>query len=81
VVVDLLGAIAVMDVGIDNGNPPNPVFAPQVFDHDRLVVNIAEAAVAVSHGHGVMPRRADNGKTVFYLVFDEGVTDNEGPAR
>jgi hypothetical protein len=54
--VDILGAVAVMAIGVHDGHPVDAVGPAQVFDHDGFDVDIAEAAAAVHHPVGMMPR-------------------------
>ncbi len=69
--VDVLGAVTVMTVGIDNRNPFTAVMFADKFNHDRFIINITEAPVAVDDLHRVMPRRADHGKGFVDLSFHD----------
>ncbi len=79
-VKNLLGTVAMVHICVNDGDPPDPIFAPQIFNHDRLIVDIAKTAVAVGHGHGMVARRSDDRKAVFDLFFHIGIADDEGPA-
>ena len=43
--VNILGTVAVMAVRVHNGHSSNAVMAPDIFDHDRFNVNIAETPI------------------------------------
>ena len=67
--VNVLGAVAVVAVGIHDGHPVDAVGLAQIFDHDGFDVDVAKAAGAVDHPHGVVARRADQGKAALDLAF------------
>ncbi len=70
----LLGSVAVVYVGIDDGDPLVAVFRSQVLDHDSHVIDIAKAAVAVHHAHAVVAGRPDQRKAVSDLALLQGVS-------
>jgi len=78
---DLLGAVAVVHIGIDDGNPLVAVPGPKIIDQDRHVVDVAEAPVAVHHPHAVVAWRPDQGEAIPDLPPLEGIGQGEGAAR
>jgi hypothetical protein len=65
---NVLGAVAVMYVRIDDRHPPQAVVAPQVLDHHRLDVDRAEAPRPVDHPHRVMAWRPHQGERPRHLA-------------
>ncbi len=80
VIEDILGAVAVVAVGIDDGDFPYPVVTADIFDHDRLDIDDAKAAVAKNRLHGVMTWRADDGEGLFRLLFHDCPGGAQGAA-
>ena len=66
--VNILGAVAVMTIRIDNGNSFDAEFMTDIFDHHGFNVDIAEAACAVGDQHGMMAGRTHQGKGIVYLA-------------
>ena len=77
---DLLGAVAMMDIGVDHGNPLVAVLAPQILHHYGHVVDIAEAPVAVDNAHAVVAGRPDQGEAVPDLALLQGIGQGQGAA-
>ena len=78
--VDILGAVAVMAVRVDDGHPVHAVFAPQELDHDGLDVDVAEAARTVGDAHGMMSRWPHQGEALVDLSLQHRHADGFGPA-
>ncbi|VVB69312.1 Uncharacterised protein [uncultured archaeon] len=70
---DLLGSVAMMHIGIDDGDLLVAVLRPQVLDHDGHVVDVTKAAVSVHHAHAVMAGRAHQSEAVSDLALLQGV--------
>lgn len=79
--VDLLGPVAVMAVRIDDSDPFGSVMLPDVFHHDRLDVDVAEAPGAVDDPHGMMSRRPDQGEGVVHFPGKDLFRRRDGPRR
>jgi len=77
---DLLGAVAMMHIGVDYGDPLVAVLAPQVLHHYGHIVDIAEAPVAVDNAHAVMAGGPDQGEAVLDLAFLQGIGQGQGAA-
>ena len=77
---DLLGAVAMMYIGVDYCDPLMAVLAPQVLHHYCHIVDIAEAPVAVHHAHAVVAGRPDQGEAVFDLALLQGIGQGQGAA-
>ncbi|KAF5041441.1 hypothetical protein DSECCO2_522960 [anaerobic digester metagenome] len=73
IVKNLLCPVPVMDVGVHNCDPADPVFFSQVLYKDCFIIDIAKTAVSVSNCHGVVARRADEGESVFNFSSHEGI--------
>jgi len=67
--VDVLRPIAMMAVGVDDGHPIDPIMLAQIFDHDGFDIDIAEAASAVNHPHGMVARGTHQRKPPFDPLF------------
>ena len=79
--VDVLGAVAVVAVRVHDGDPFRAVTMPDVFNHDRFDVHIAEAAGAVDDEHRVVARRPDQGEGVVHFAGENLVRCGDGAAR
>ena len=77
--VDILGAVAVMAIGIDNGNPLLAIMLPDPLDHYRLDIDIAEAAVPLNDLHRMVAGRADQGKGMLGLPLQYQPGGLDGP--
>ena len=80
IVEDFLCSVSVVDVSIYNCNPADPIFFPEVFDQDSLVVDIAKTPVSMSNCHCMMPGRADKGKSVFNFPCHKSICKNQAAA-
>ena len=78
--VDVLGAVAVVAVRVDDGDSLVAVFAAEVLDHDGLDVDVAEAAGAVDDAHGVVPGGADEREGVVHLAREYLLGRRDGAA-
>jgi hypothetical protein len=78
--VDVLGAVAVMAVRVDDGHPVYAVFAPQELDHDGLDVDVAEAARTMGDAHGMMSRWAHQREALVDLSLQHRHADGFSPA-
>ena len=67
--IDILGAVAVMAVGVNNGNLFVTVVFPDKFYQNSFIVDVAEAPVTVDHLHGVVAGGTDQGKGFVNLLF------------
>ena len=50
-------------------------------DHDGLIIDVAEAAVAVHHAHGVMPGGTHEGESLLLPVLEDETGGRDGAAR
>ena len=78
--VDVLRAVAVVAVRVDDGDPLVAVLAPEVLDHDGLDVDVAEAAGPVDDAHGVVPRRPDQREGLVDLACEHLLGRRDGAA-
>ncbi len=78
--VDVLGAVAVMAVGVHDGHAQRAEVFAQPFDHDGFDVDVAEPARAVDHLHGVVPGGADQGEGLVGLLLQDRPGRPDGPA-
>ncbi len=67
--IDILGAVAVVAVGINDCNPFAAVVLTDEFDHDCFVIDVAETPVAVDNLHRVMSGWPDHGKGFVDLLL------------
>ncbi len=78
--VNILGPVAVVTIGVDNGDFPDAVMLPDVFHHDGLDVDVAEPPGAVHDQHGVMARRPNEGEGVVDFFPQDFVGRGDGSA-
>ena len=78
--VDVLGAVAVVAVGVDDGHLVHPVGPAQEFDHHGLDVDVAEAAGPMDDAHGMVARGAHQREALVDSFFQHGHADRLGPA-
>ena len=79
--VDVLGAVPMVAVRIHDGDLFHPVDVPDVFDHDRFDIDVAESPVAVDHFHGVVSWRPNQGEGALHFLFHDRVRSHQTAAR
>ena len=78
--VDVLGAVAMMAVGVHDGHAQGAVTLPQPFHHHRFDVDVAKPARAVDHLHGVVAGGPHQGKGALGFLFHDRAGGPDGPA-
>ena len=79
--VDVLGAVAVVAVRVDDGDALVAVFAADVLDHDGLDVDVAEAAGPMDDAHGVVPRGPHQREGIVHLAGEHLLGRRDGASR
>ena len=79
--VDILSPVSMVAISVNNGDLLDPIVPSDIFDHDRLVVDIAKSPVAVNDSPGVVTRRAHKGKGALYLSIKDRISSNKASAR
>ena len=80
VVKNILAAVAVVYVRIDNGNFFNAVAAPQIFNHYGFNINGTKTADAMYNTHGVVSRRAYKRKRTLNFAAHYSVGRRHAPS-
>ena len=83
---DILAAVSVVHIRIHDGDAQGPAIRMRVMiadpgDHDGLIIDVAEAAVAVHHAHGVMPGGTHEGESLLLPVLEDETSGRDGAAR
>ena len=78
--VDFLGAVTVMTVSIDDGNPFVPVMFPDIFDHDCFDIHITESPVSVDNRHGMVTGRTNQCKCIVDFTVEDFLSRRDGAA-
>ena len=76
----ILGAVAVMAIGVDYSNFPHPVVTADVFNHNRFDIDDAKAAVAKDRLHGMVTGWTDDGKGLLRFFFHDCASSPKGTA-
>ncbi len=81
----VLTAVAVVHIRIHNGNAQGSpvgvgIVIANILHHHGFIVDIAEAAVAVDHAHGVVAWRTHQGKGPVLFFFQYQTRGGNGPA-
>jgi len=79
--VDVLRPVTVVAVRVDDGDLPHAVLRPDVLDHDRFDVDVAEAAGPMHDEHGVVSRRPHECEGVVDFLLHHLVRRRDRPAR
>ena len=80
-VKDILTAIAMVDICIDNSYLLNSILMTEVSYHDSFCINGTKASNAVNHLHCVVPWRAHQGKSSFNLSLHNRFCCSNSAAR
>ena len=78
--VNVLRAVPMMTVGIDDGHPLKGIGLSKVFDHDGFDVYIAKSPGPMNDPHGMMARRSDQRESPIHRFVHNGSADGFGAA-
>ena len=67
--IDILGAVPVVAVGVDDGNAFPSIMLPDPLHHHSLDIDIAEATIALYHLHRMVPWWTDEGEGMMHFLL------------
>ncbi len=78
--VNILGPVAMMAIGVHNGNFIDRVSLPEIFNHDGFDIDIAKSACSVDNAHGMMAGWSHQRKAALNLFVHDCHPDGLGTA-